>query len=127
MRDLLNLAQVNVALRQLARQEVQQREKGVQLQVVWRKDFIRFMNQTYTAAKNVAMTRHHVFGSIWDNLFFRPQFVIVCYSPDVFEYEIRLQVSSLKSNTLSLVSLLKFNSDNIKQLLIVTSGKVYVF
>ncbi|GAV07446.1 hypothetical protein RvY_17279 [Ramazzottius varieornatus] len=68
------------------------------MQLFWRKDFIRFMNQAITGGTTgSALTRLHVFGPILDQLYIPPAFLIVCYTPDVFEYEIRIQGKRLKS------------------------------
>ncbi|OQV22881.1 hypothetical protein BV898_03313 [Hypsibius exemplaris] len=90
MRDLLSVAQVNRSLCEVVKTERKLRENLLKMQLVWRKDFIRYMNQTYNAATQMFLTRNRVFGPVWDALFFQPNFLIVCYSPDIFEYEIRL-------------------------------------
>lgn len=69
VRDLLSLAQVNRLLRLLTQEQIQRREKKMKMQLVWRKDFIRYINQSYNAAQQIALMKHHVFGAIWHSLF----------------------------------------------------------
>ena len=95
LKDLVNLSRTSKQFHDIAAEETRRRKSTTSaiMQLFWRKDFIRFMNQAFTVGtKGTALTRLHVFGSILNQLFIPPAFLIVCYSPDIFEYEVRIQV-----------------------------------
>jgi hypothetical protein len=86
MRDLLSLARTSTAFNNLVRTE-KSRLRRHRFALVYRKDFIRYLNLSFASQKWV--TERQIFGKIFSDLLMEPQHLLVFYSPDIFHYDVR--------------------------------------
>ncbi|GAU99009.1 hypothetical protein RvY_10071 [Ramazzottius varieornatus] len=86
MKDLLSLGQVSRSFYSLVDEEKDKPGRR-QCEFIYRKNFIRHFNLSYGTAKFIPQGK--IYNGLLKDLFIIPEHVIIFYSPDTFQYDVR--------------------------------------